>query len=824
MLKRQILTILIPITCYLIFSIPFVYSYSLGESLGPGKRIRMSIFEPRLKIIDDLRPINCESTGYLNFRIMVENLPPNSNITGIEAYVKDLSYAERTYDVSSSILCSPTTNLISNEEISCRLNIQELLYRIPTCPMDRMDNVLDIHLDIQTETGPKRLSDSKRIVITHAGIQPNLVIDFQATYPPHPKPNINCLTGSIVDVPVVLEHTEVFYGKTEWLLSINNSQEFSELIECELANEGYFRPEGKSDIYMCVLTIPSTFFPGCGGGSISLEIIARNGDYRVSDTLETTTFSQPLNLGLSLGNIQTIECKIINQDGLCVPQNPQQNISVAITGNVPKYIEAFDFSYQLGDENETDTYCRRIRYNTYECMVFITKDTLPFPQGSGTSRDSRDLNLSMQIRHINYYQTLSETIKVEMEGRAIHDFLSAKKSLEEKKKQLESANTWRDRFEKAAYWVDFANLCCKLVVLEKQLNDIKWLNQMSQMYGRTLPGVLGSMFNGIAEGTGNFLKIVGKVGDELFIALKIVQSEVISILINSGPGMIGCIGEAAMKAVDIEIENIENFESGSINSELNVPVNVLDYLKSLVGCFGENLWDNISSRWKAYLCMFGTFLINTICSGCITKVCNVITKIAGPLKLLVTLALLVANAVIMNISITIATEAIAVAREEINIQVRSQNILADYMEYMKNTLLAIAMSRINSQAYGFLKPELTADQVSLFFISGRTGLLDYDDDICRGDTLTIMYNFEKLNQTEDFVSQLAITNSARPFSRTLAFTDLGGEYGPYSIDGIFRTTPTNNPSSHYTFILSYTIEGVTQQIDYRLYYINQTCI
>jgi len=825
MLKKHFLTLLVLTTSYLIFSIPFVYSYAVGEYLDPGKRIKASIFEPRLEILDDLKPISCESTGYLDFRMIMENLPPNSSIAGIEAYVNDLSYTGRSYDVTPSVSCSPTRNLISNEEISCRLEIRELLYRIPACPMERIDNMLDVYLDVQTGAGQKRVYGSGRIVITDSGIMPELKIDFQATYPPHPKPNINCLTGSIVDIPVVLGHTEVFYGKTEWMLRINNSQEFRELIECELVSEGEFRPEGKSDIHMCLLTIPSTFFPACGSGPLSLEILARNGDYTVSDSFETTTFSQPLNLGLSLGEIQTIECKIVNEEGLCYPVNPQQNISVAITGNVPKYLESFDFSYTLGDGNETGTYCRRMRYNLYECMIFVTKDALPFPSGSGTSRSSRDLNFSMQIKHINYYQGLSETMKIGMEGRAIHDFLSAKNALEEKKRQLEKANEWKEGFEKAAYWIDFISLCCKLVVLEKQLNDIRWLNQMSQLYGKTLPGVLGTTFSGIAESTGSFLKAVGKFGDGLFIALKVVQGETLSILMSAGPGIIGCIGEAAMNAVDIEIENIESFESGSINSELEVPLNVLDYLKSLVGCFGEKLWDTISARWKGYLCMVATFLLSkTPAAGAVNFLCKVITTLSGPLKIMVTLALLIANAVVMNISIGIATEAIAVAREEINIHVKREKAVIDYMEYMRNTLLAIATAQVTSQAYDLLKPELTADQASLFFVSGRTGLLDYDGEVCRGDSLTIKYNFEKLNLTEDFVSQLRITNTARAFARTLAFTNLKDEYGPYSADGIFRIDPNNNPSSHYTFTLSFTMEGVPQEIGYRLYYNNQTCI
>ncbi len=294
---------------------------------------------------------------------------------------------------------------------------------------------------------------------------------------------------------------------------------------------------------------------------------------------------------------------------------------------------------------------------------------------------------------------------------------------------------------------------------------------------------------------------------------------------SAGPGVIGCIGEAAMKAVDIEIENIEDFERGAINRELSVPGNILDYLKSLVTCVGESFWNNISSRWKGYLCMVATFLLSkTPAAGVVTFLCKVITTLSGPLKIMVTLALLLMNAVIMDIAINIATEAVAVAREEINIQLRAQNILADYMEYMKNTLLAIAMARVNSEVHGILRPDIAADQVSLYFISDRTGTLDYDGEICRGDTLTIKYNFEKLNLTENFISRLVMQNFERPFTTALLLPGLEGEYGPYSIDSILRTNPNNNPSSLYAFTLGYTVEGVTQQVGYRIYYNNETCI
>ncbi|NIO20386.1 MAG: hypothetical protein GTN76_06505, partial [Candidatus Aenigmarchaeota archaeon] len=740
--KKQIPTVLIFAACYLIFSLPFVYAYIVGDYIEPERKVRMSVLQPTLHIVDDLKPIDCESSDYINFRMFIDNLQSWSNITNIEAYVVDLSKTDTKYDVTPSLLCTPKTNIISNEEISCHINIEELLFRIRACPLQRIDNIFEIYLDVQTEAGMKRLSGSKTIIITEAGIQPELKIDFNAVYPPMQIPRINCLTGSIIDVPVVLDHTEVFYGKTEWSLRINESQEFRELIECELTLEGDYRQEGKSDIYMCILTIPSTFFPTCVRGDVSVKIIARNGEHRIYDSFDTKTYSQQLNLGLYIEDLDLMECKIINENGTCIPTNPQQNITVTIVGNVPKYIEAFDFSYALGDENETDTYCRRDRYNLYECIVFITKDTLPMPSGTGTTTESRDLNFSMQIKHINYYQTLSETTTVGMEGTAIHDFLSAKKTLEEMKKRLEDWNKVKDVLEDAAWLIDFISLCCKIVNIERQLNDLKFLQQMLEKYGRTLPGVWGQINAAVAAQLKERLLKIEKIGEEIWVLLQFLQSEIKSIIMSAGPGIIGCIGEAALKAVDIEIENIEKFESGQINQPLDTPDNILDYLKSLVSCAAENFWDNIKSRWLGYLCAVAVFVVNIICQGCLTSVCKIITEIAGPLKFFITLALMIVNTIIMGISINMATEAISLAREEINILTMGNNALADYMENMKNTFLAIALAQVNDQLYKFIQPTIAADMVRLFFISSRTGILNYDDEICRGDSLTIEYNFE----------------------------------------------------------------------------------
>jgi len=120
--KKQILTILILASCYLIISIPFVYSYVVGDSLAYGKRIRMSIFEPSLHIIDDLRPVDCETPGYVSFRMFIDNLPPGSNMTGMEAYVTDLSYTSARLGDPQFVI-SRFPNIVSAQKPALDLKI-----------------------------------------------------------------------------------------------------------------------------------------------------------------------------------------------------------------------------------------------------------------------------------------------------------------------------------------------------------------------------------------------------------------------------------------------------------------------------------------------------------------------------------------------------------------------------------------------------------------------------------------------------------------------------------------------------------------------------
>jgi hypothetical protein len=253
-----------------------------------------------------------------------------------------------------------------------------LLSRLPYCPFDKTVNNFYLTLDISYGNKKVKISDGKDFILTRSGTKPKLEVNFEVSAPPYPVPEINCKTGSEIDVPVVIKNAETMYGDITWSFLVNGTSYGGNLIDCEkiLTRDG----EGKEDIYICELVIANTAFPGCvGNEGVEIGVRAQNKDYDISGNFTTRLVSEDLNLGLSLSRIETLQCQIIDENGTCVPKEPQQNVTVRITGNVPAKIRVFETRYKLGDSNITTTYCNRISGNKYECLAFITIDKLPMP-------------------------------------------------------------------------------------------------------------------------------------------------------------------------------------------------------------------------------------------------------------------------------------------------------------------------------------------------------------------------------------------------------------------------------------------------------------
>lgn len=766
------------LSCYLIFSFSLVHAYQVSE-LQKAK----FIIEPVLKIIDDLRPINCESSGYITFHAYVENVP-EFDIKGSEAFVEDLSEGEY-HNVTSSFSCFPKRNLISNQEITCTLKVNELLSRIPSCPFGKTENRLYLTLEISYGDRSVKVTDERSFVLTEPGTEPDLEIDFYVSIPPYDTPEINCRTGSEIEIPVVIKHAEILYGDITWSFSANGTGYGGNLIECEkiLTDEG----EGREDIYLCRLVIPNTAFTSCEEGSeVWVETRARTRDHDISGNFSTTLVSQDLNLGLRVNEIEKLECQIIDENGTCVPNEPQQNVTVRITGNVPQRLKVFETRYKLGNANMTTTYCRKIRYNKYECMAFITIDNLLFPPNKDEKTNgSRDLTVFFDVKYLNYYMNISDSIEVEMEGVVLDELVNTMEILEKDKDFFDAVKNISDNLNNIYGWVNTISTCCLLQEIIKQLEEgavKEALKEVAKMY--------------------------------LWGDAKTKFGKMTAVLIGNGPALVSCIAEKAMEDIDKEMKNLEDFEEGMITNPMEIPSFGTVLTQYYPSCRAQNFWDQVKGSWIGWMCaaiLWVTGVGEAICPIMANPVVSAIFTAINLLLMVISLLLL------LN-TYNEAFKNIALARERINLQVAATGILTDYTEKMQNTMEALATSiATNAAMLNLIYPHY--DTIKLIFISDRTGVLNNGDEICTNDRITIDYNFEKLNQTENFVSRLTISPSRRG---PLIFDGLKGTYGPYFTDTLLGTNPDYpdfDPSEMYTFTLSYQ----SRTLDYELYYMNRTC-
>ncbi len=786
--KQAFILLLSFFSCYLIFSLSFVFAYQIGELQNTGVKF---IVEPVLRIVDELEPINCESSGYLTFHAYVENVP-EFDIKGSEAFVEDLSMGE-THNVTSALSCFPKSNLISNKEITCTLKLNELLSRLPTCPFEKTENRFYMALEISYGGRDVKISDEKGFVLTGQGTEPGLEINFHVSHPSYEVPEINCKTGSEIDVPVVIYNAETLFGDITWSFSVNETSYGGNMIECDkiLTREG----EGREDIYLCTLVISSMAFTQCEEGSgVWVWIRARTQDYDISGNFSTFLLSEELNLGLRVYEIEKLECQIINENGTCVPKEPQQNVTVKITGNVPARLKVFETRYNLGDQDITTTHCRKITHEKYECMAFITIDQLELP-ASKTERTtkSRDLTVFFDVKYLNYYTNISDSIEVEMEGVILDELLNTMNVLEEEKWFFEAMKDISKLLNVVYRIVDTLSKCCLLTEMVFQLttgNVKEALNMFAQTY---LWGPAKGWF-----------------------------AKALNALIGNGPALLGCIADKAIEGLEEEIKNLEKFEDGGITSPMEMPSLLSVFTQYYPECRAQNFWDQIKSSWMGWACAAVMFILIVATGGTAANIC-VFMQEAGINYILLAINLLLAAISVLLLLNTYNEnlKAMALARERINLQVVATNTMTDYTETLSNTMETLAISLAANIAFlNLTYPQY--DMVKLIFTSDRLGVLGNEDEICTNDMITIEYNFEKLNQTEGFVSKLSITPNN--LGGSLLFGDLGGTYGPVDTDTLLGTNPTAippDPSEMYTFTLSY--EKDTKKLDYNLYYVNQTC-
>jgi hypothetical protein len=822
-IEKSLLIFSVIFASYLIFSLNFVGAYEIGEA---NRRIRF-VIEPSLKIAEDIQPFTCDSSGYITFKAYVENVPEQFEIKNIEAKIYDNSL-DRYYDISTAVVCAPKTKLISNQEITCKISIRELLSLIPNCPLTFYSNPFYLSFDISYLDKNVRVSDSKEITITKEGTKPSLEINFNAATPPYPIPEINCKTGSEIDVPVVIHHAETFFGPIEWSFSVNNTR--SSFIECEKIVSNAQGNEGRDDIYLCSLTIPNTIFTNCEEGSeITIEIVAKTKKDEIKADFSTVLVSKELELHLSIGELGKIECQIVDKEGACYPKDPQRNVTVTITGNVPEKLKVFEARYKIDNEKETLTFCKKRTSTTYSCMLFVTYDKLPLPQRKDDkTTKTRQLSIFFDVKYMNYYKNISATTQFVMEGKALDELLNTLNVLEKEGLFLKKLKKFVDFMQKYVIpFVNFLSKCCLVPNLiyqmsQKVLGEEGAKKSLSEILEAYLHRKIIIIYDSIANLLPplSFKLYAQKVYEE--VVQKLIKNVFLDLLKTSGIRSLLCIIESGEKIIKNEQNNLEKFERGEITS-LEIPkYSFFEYVWKLIeanapDCLKQQTWGFIKhwSNLLGYLCGFVIFIVMYYHPSFVGKVCDVIMKATGPLDIALNLSSMLLGLLMQLNAYNRIHKSLALARERINLQTKATQIISDYTNYFENTMEALILNTATSKIITEIF-EPPKDMVKLIFISNRKGVLKSGDEVCYGDKITIEYDFEKLAETKDFIPQLSISNSN---TKTLRFSEIKGVYGPYEIELILGVD-TSSPSEIYTFTLKYEDKSVS----YQLKYVNHPCM
>lgn len=783
--KQAFVVFFVLFSCYLILSITFVSAYSIGEVINP-ENAGFAI-KPVMAIVDELEPINCESSGSIDFRAYVENVP-DFDIIGMEALVEDKSTGFY-YNVTSAVSCSPQRDVISNQEIKCRLSVKELLSQLPECPLDRIVNDFYLTFTISYVNREEKVSAEKDLTMTEAGVKPDMRIDFYVSSPPYPVPEINCLTGSEFDVPVIIEHAETLSGKLAWSFSLDGTAYGGNLMECDKITERM--GEGREDIYLCTLTVADTLFPACEAGrEVVVGITVSDRNRELSDSFATSLLSEELSLSMKLGPIGKVECQIVSEEGKCIPSNPQQNVTATITGNVPRRIDVIETKYRIDDGNMTTTYCRKLAYDKYQCITFITVDTLDLPEEeNGTTIKEREIEAYFEVKYLNYYTNVTDDVEFEMEGRMVDELINTLSMLEEDSRFLEWVANCTDTINKIYEIVMIIDECCGIGELKEEMKKDDWMKIIKKFFEMFIWGAANKWWE-----------------------------KVYNTILTHGPGIVACVAEEGIEEIEEQMETLQEFEEGTVTSEIDIPTAEELMEKYILECTAENFWEKIKSKKWVLLCIAIRIILNFAGVGIAEQICNiwknpVFSKIRDIYKALV----LIVNTLLMINSMSKGLKSIGLAAERMNLQLRETNLLSEYMEYFQATMEAIAAEMasniiLHNITYG------SYGNVRMIYISDRLGPLAEGDEICTGDEVSIEYDLERLNQSETFVSEIRINSPTRS-GPTLLLEKLKGTYGPVGTDSLLGTDPLVDPSEIYTFTLNFQ----ERSYDFDLSYKNIPC-
>jgi len=168
------------LSVYLILLIPVTIAESMGNFVNPqeGKKISFSPVHTRLAMSPgrSLGPLECSGERYRHFAMFVDDYIASDkfDIKNIKATIAN---AGQPYDVSGLISCSPTKNLVSNEEIKCAFDMKSFESMLPSCPPQNPYIQVLITAELKSPSRSMVLSMMEDSAIISAGAHPSITIE-----------------------------------------------------------------------------------------------------------------------------------------------------------------------------------------------------------------------------------------------------------------------------------------------------------------------------------------------------------------------------------------------------------------------------------------------------------------------------------------------------------------------------------------------------------------------------------------------------------------------------------------------------------------------
>ncbi len=828
---------------YLIVSIPFASALFLGEALDGGKSIRMADeLAPELVILVDdsaggkLEPLNCRSSGSLRFTLVPRNIRPNSRISGNGTYIADSMNPGMRYDVSEHLSCFPSEDLISSQEIECSLDIEGLISELPYCPLDRSENTLEINMDFISGQGPQTLSASRDIVITEAGVEPSLEM-MPGLLPDSGVSGINCRTGSVLDIPVKIIHSEVLEGEPSWTFSVDGSRDY-ETLDCAFSHESW-SGDAREDIYSCEIFVYNSTIPDCvPGEDAPLSITARSGDYEFRDDVSVPLYSEDLNLGLRIVSLPSeVECQAVSKEGRCIPGEPKRDFQVLVTG-APERLDVYRFSYSMGGDTSV-TLCDRVSPEVYRysCQMMLPPKDLEGddPEDPINFQGSFPFGVTVETKFLNtYYETLEASSAISYSGSLPSEVVDIKKKIGESENKIKELREGYALTMEILSWLSTILCCCGLVDV---ISKVLWKE-----------GGEAAIEEAAEEGIWELMKAYGKVFFDT--AMKQASGRwLMSLLKSVGIGAVECLMKAIEKLNEKTIEKLEDFQETDDPESFDASIPCVDRNKDFtdyITCVMEEeggTWAKCTAGTAA-----GEFLSGLSCGAsclfedwpptlkCLGKIatCTVIIvvllggtggtgfsalmTVCSVTPWVIEIGSIVLGFVYMLVSMKESRHSIDLAQAQMEISI---GIYKDFATAMQDWTGAFSGFREklveDTVSVSLLQTALNLPSAGLFIRSGPS-VLEYNETVCRGDEISIEYELNKLNVTRRFTSSLGIKRPGSPsYVKTISLRGLNGTYGPEVVDNIL-----GNPlsSGEYDFVLDYGY-GMAS---YRLFYYNETCI